>query len=461
MKPLAITALFFGFLSAYQCPAQSSGSATAQEQQFIEVVKHSISSVVFIEVQDASGSTTRTGSGFMVSPDGKIVTNFHVIEGARSAYVKMNDGAFFKVDGLIASDKEADLAVLKVAGNDLPALKFGDSDKAMLGQSVIVIGSPLCLQIQLCPQNSVSNGIISGLREDSGRKWIQTTAAASAGNSGGPLLNSSGEVLGVVTWKVVGGENLNFAVPVNSVKSLLAFAGSTVKPLAASRHLKFVPGQAVYIMTNDLSIKRKAEEQFAKDGQFKVAGGLSGADFVFVALWDKSSNEELAVAVLPDDYSQYKTDLDGLRDHALWQGGGQVRPGSIWNPTRSEVKVLVRQFEQEASLVTPSPAAAPGSSKEPAAVPATNSSSKSVGWIGIHTQSTGDVAVVNYVTPDSPAAKAGVRAGDIILALDGRPLKGKDLESLVAALKPGTQISVNYARGSSAHEVSIIVGSWN
>jgi serine protease Do len=78
-----------------------------------------------------------------------------------------------------------------------------------------------------------------------------------------------------------------------------------------------------------------------------------------------------------------------------------------------------------------------------------------------HAQNKGDVAVVTSVAADSPGAKAGIQVGDIILALDGRLIKGKDFESAVAALKPGTQISINYARGSSAHEVQITAGSSN
>lgn len=340
---LALSACAVGVLATASLAQDSKLTDNNQQQQLSDLIRRCQGAVVLIEVRDSSDKVTGTGSGFIVSSDGRIVTNYHVVKGAHAAYVKLNNGAFFKVDGLVASDEQADLAIVKVAGNDLPVLQFGDSDRATVGQSVITVGSPLGLQ------NSVSNGIISGVREDSGRKWIQTTAAASPGNSGGPLVGLTGEVVGVVTWKVAGGENLNFAVPSNSVRNLLAFAGSSVKPLdsTASRHFKFGPGQMVYVMTNDLSIKRKAEEQFAKDGQFRVAGGLSGADFVFVALWDKSSNEELIVVVLPDDYSQYKADLDALRDHSVWQGGGQVRPGSIWNPTRSEVKILVRRFERE------------------------------------------------------------------------------------------------------------------
>jgi S1-C subfamily serine protease len=95
------------------------------------------------------------------------------------------------------------------------------------------------------------------------------------------------------------------------------------------------------------------------------------------------------------------------------------------------------------------------------AMPATNSSPKPIGWIGIHAQNSGDVAVVINVTAEGPGAKAGIQVGDIILALDGRLIKGKDFETAVAALKPGAQISVNYARGSAAHEVRVTVGSQN
>src|SRR5215472_770335 len=332
--------------------SQDSKPATgAQHAELTDLIKQTMSSVVFIEVRDAADRAIGTGSGFIASADGKVVTNNHVVRDAHSAYVKLSNGAFFKADGLITSDAQADVAVLKVAGSNLPALTLSDSDKAVVGQPVVAIGSPLGFE------NSVSNGIISGLREDSGRKWIQTTAAASPGNSGGPLLSLTGEVVGIVTWKKVGGENLNFAVPANVVKSLLASAGSTVKPFdSATPRFKFATGQVVYVMTNDLSIKRSAEEQFAKDRQFKVSVGPSGADFVFVAIWDTYSNEELALVVLPDQYARHKDDLDDLRDHALWQGGGQTDRGwrgLAWSPSKSEIKALVRKFEREAFLKVP------------------------------------------------------------------------------------------------------------
>ena len=320
-----------------QRASSDSNSSVSEQPDLVQVIKQCVDSVVLIEVRDTSDKVMRTGSGFVASPDGRIVTNYHVIKDAPSAYIKLNNGAFFKVDGLVASDADADVAIIKVAGNNLPVLVFGDSDKASVGETVIAIGSPLGLA------NSVSTGIISGLRDDSGRKWIQTTAAISPGNSGGPLTNSGGQVLGMVTMKVVGGENLNFAIPANTVKNLLAFAGSEVKPLDATSHdFKFAPGQKVYVVTSPVSVERKANDQFMKDRQFKVNNGLRGADFVFMVLLDESvyPEEELALVVLPADFSQYRTDLIALQDHALWRGGGPLHAFT------SESKSLVRKFEQ-------------------------------------------------------------------------------------------------------------------
>jgi hypothetical protein len=112
----------------------------------------------------------------------------------------------------------------------------------------------------------------------------------------------------------------------------------------SSPNFKFAPGQTVYIAGNNLQLQRRAAEQFVSDHQFKVGGGLSGSDFVFVVLLDASAlpAEELALVLLPGDYSQYREDLDALRDHALWQGGGRLHGFG------SEVKRLVKTFEREA-----------------------------------------------------------------------------------------------------------------
>ncbi len=342
-------------------PAESAQAETLrgpQAETLPGVIKQALNSVVFIETHDAADKLLASGSGFIASPDGRIVTNFHVIKGAHSALVKLTNGSFFKAEGLVASDEAGDIAILKVGGSNLPALAISDSDKTVVGQTVVAIGSPLGLKSL---ENTVSNGIISGVREISGHKYLQTTAAASPGNSGGPLINTSGEVVGIITWKMLTGESLNFAIPGNSVKAVLAFAGSAVKPLdEAGSRPKFSAGQSVYGVSNDFAVGRGIEKQFAKDGQFKVASSVSSADFVFVLVLamppagystrstqlSSVPGDELAMVLLPEDYSRYRRDLDALRDHALWQGSG--RTGGF-SPLSQR---LVKKFEQEA--LTPS-----------------------------------------------------------------------------------------------------------
>jgi len=220
----AVRAFLFAIAFAQAAQPQSSQQTSVDVS---EIVKSSIDAVVLIVVSDASGKPILEGSGFLVTSDGRIVTNHHVIAGATSATVKLNNGAFFPVEGLIADDPEHDLAVIKVNGKNLPHLSLHESDNLALGQHVLAIGSPLGLE------NSVSDGIISGFRKDEkGVNWIQTTAPASHGNSGGPLLVMDGNVIGVLTWKAGAGENLNFAVPSSSILPLLR--NSTVQPLSTA-----------------------------------------------------------------------------------------------------------------------------------------------------------------------------------------------------------------------------------
>jgi Tfp pilus assembly protein PilF len=126
----------------------------------------------------------------------------------------MSTGAMFPVDAIFALDSEADVAILKVSGRGLPALRLGDSDKISVGETVVAIGSPLGFE------NSVSTGIVSGIRRQGDHVAIQTTAPISPGSSGGPLLNEKGEVIGVTTSSVSAAQNINFATAINEVKTV-------------------------------------------------------------------------------------------------------------------------------------------------------------------------------------------------------------------------------------------------
>jgi S1-C subfamily serine protease len=200
-------------------------SYSATQETVSEVVKRSSDAVVLIVISNSSGQETALGSGFIVSPDGEIVTNYHVIKEAKSAIVRLANGAFFPVNGVLASDADKDLAIIKVGGKNLPFLTLGDVDKLHIGDHVVAIGSPLGLE------GTVSDGIVSALRAGYHEKWIQTTAPVSHGNSGGPLLDMNNNVVGVITWGFQEGQNLNFAAPCSEVKALLAKAHEQAKPL--------------------------------------------------------------------------------------------------------------------------------------------------------------------------------------------------------------------------------------
>jgi hypothetical protein len=168
-------------------------------------------------VTAANDKPIALGTGFLVSPDGVIVTNYHVIKTGNVAVVKFPDGTALPVDGVLASDKVRDLAIIKIHGKTFQSLTLGNSDRVQIGEDVVAIGNPLGLEL------TVSNGILSGNRtvEKEGGKFLQVTAPISHGSSGGPLFNMAGEVIGITSGFIEGGQNLNLAIPVNDAKLLL------------------------------------------------------------------------------------------------------------------------------------------------------------------------------------------------------------------------------------------------
>jgi Trypsin-like peptidase domain len=192
------------------------------------IAKAASGTIVSIVMSDKDGKLIAQGSGFLVSKDGKVVTNYHVISEGSSAIVKFPDGAFYVVDGVLASDKTRDVAIIKAHGENFRTLTLGNSDRVQVGEEVVAIGNPLSLE------STVSNGIVSAIRriEEEGGKFLQVTAPISPGSSGGPLFNMAGEVIGITALKFKGGENLNFAIPINDAKRLL-FAFPAPKKLLA------------------------------------------------------------------------------------------------------------------------------------------------------------------------------------------------------------------------------------
>ena len=193
-----------------------------------QLAKKAFAATVSLEMKHSTGTTLGFGSGFFVKPN-QIATNFHVIEGAARGTAKLVDkDTRYQIEGIVATDKDNDLAVLKVTAYGVTPLPLGDSDTVNIGAKVYVAGNPKGLE------GTFSDGLISR-RERYPKKRLQMTAPISPGSSGGPVLNSAGEVIGisVSVHRALDAQNLNFAIPSNYLKALLGEA-RPAKPLSQS-----------------------------------------------------------------------------------------------------------------------------------------------------------------------------------------------------------------------------------
>jgi len=173
-------------------------------------------SIVYIETYDSSGNALGSGSGFIVDSSGKVATNYHVIEGSYSAKVKTAAGTSYDVQKVLSYNETTDLAILKISATGLTAVSLGDSSLIETGDNIYAIGNPFGLE------NTLSNGLISTkFRDINGTTYIQISAPISSGSSGGALVDEQGKVIGITAAVYYGGQNLNFAVPINLLKPML------------------------------------------------------------------------------------------------------------------------------------------------------------------------------------------------------------------------------------------------
>ena len=180
---------------------------------------------IFVKKGESQGG----GTGFLIDEYGTIVTNHHVIEGAEFAKIKFQNGASYENIDVLVDDRTVDLAILSIdmkhpqeagaAPSDAKPIRLGDSEKIAVGERAIAIGNPLGLE------HTLTDGLISARRLYEGRQWIQISVPISPGNSGGPLFNMRGEVIGIITAQLGGpfarAQNLNLAVPVDELKRLM------------------------------------------------------------------------------------------------------------------------------------------------------------------------------------------------------------------------------------------------
>lgn len=248
-----------------------------------EIVKRVRPAIVEIVAMDKNGTPTKLGTGFFVSSDGLVVTNFHVVSGASSLAAINNNGATFSFEKVAARPQGVDLAILKFGATDVPFLTLGQSTNKVEGEKVIVIGNPSGLT------GTVSDGIISAFRKDP--DYIQITAPVSPGSSGSPVMDESGKVIGVATWQKTGGQNLNFAIPVETVVQAIGSIGTNKQPLLLAPVLRHEVRQ----FKAEAETKYLADVAFSPDGRAIVSGSFDKHNFSSgsIRLWDVETGKEI------------------------------------------------------------------------------------------------------------------------------------------------------------------------
>lgn len=182
-----------------------------------DIFKMASPSVVLIENIGEDGNRTGWGSGFLVTADGRILTAFHVIGHTKHARVTLANHDVYDPVSVLDVDRAKDIAFLKIKAVNLPYLKLGRSASVQVGTKLFAIGNPFRLELE----NTLSEGLLSGIRQAEGFKLFQLSAPTSPGSSGGPVLTAQGEVVGIVEGLIPEGQNLNFAIPIDYAAVLL------------------------------------------------------------------------------------------------------------------------------------------------------------------------------------------------------------------------------------------------
>jgi len=248
--------------------------------------------VFYIEVFDGKGVILGTGSGFFINANGAAVTNYHVIDGASSAKITVSDtGKVYDVAGVYDYSVAGDWAVIKINGSGFKKLDINESAVAG-GQTVFAIGSPMGLQ------STISQGLVSNPSQlIDGTRYIQTSAAISSGSSGGALINTSGEVVGITTAGITEGSNLGFALPISVIKG---YATASVTPLADVE--KEIYGDGAYDYLRQLANNAGEYDSSFNSMSYYIGSYYDDdADYYYYVDW---KNESLAIdcIAVPYDY---------------------------------------------------------------------------------------------------------------------------------------------------------------
>jgi len=375
------------------------------------------------------------GSGFILSSDGYVMTNAHVVEGADSIYVTMTDRRQYKAR-LVGMDKMTDVAVLKINATGLPVVVIGDSDKVQVGEWVLAIGSPFGLE------NTVTAGIVSAKSRYTGEylPFIQTDVAVNPGNSGGPLINMQGDVIGInsqIYSRTGGFMGISFSIPIDEA-------------IRVANQLK-----TTGVVTR---------------GRIGVMIGPVTAD-VAEALGLPRSEGALITSVVPGGPAEQGGILPGdiilnYDDQTIDQFGdlprlvGGAKPGSkvgltVWRKGQTKslsVVVAAQQIARNAKM-------APGDPGQPPRP--TNPVGMTVqDMTPEQARASGGVAGALVVAVEDPAASAGIQRGDIVQRVaDTDVSNARDFEAAVGPLRAGTLVPLLVRRGETTLFVPVRVGN--
>jgi len=364
------------------------------------------------------------GSGFIIDRNGTILTNYHVVDGAQKISVTLSDGKSYDAK-VLGKDEKTDIAVIKIdAGQDLPAVTLGDSDRLDVGEWVMAIGNPFGLD------HTVTSGIVSAKGRQIGAgpydNFIQTDASINPGNSGGPLINLRGEVVGITTaiYSQSGGNiGIGFAIPTNSIKEVLPQLkdkGRVVRGYLGTTVQKITPEIA-----DSLGVKQQRGALVADvvRGSPAERAGIKTGDIIteFNSKEVKDSTElpGLVARVAPGTGTSVKVLRDG-KEMTLAITVGEMKD--------TEVAASGQQGELGLAVqpVTPEVAQSRGLDRA-------------------------EGLVITEVKPGSAADDAGLREGDLITQINRRPVKNlADYNREMAQSKKGQSVLLLVRRGDSS-----------
>jgi serine protease Do len=359
------------------------------------------------------------GSGFIIESNGLILTNAHVVEGATTIYVTLTDKREFKAK-LLGMDKRTDVAVVKIEARDLPKLPLGDSSKVRVGEWVLAIGSPFGLE------NTVTAGIVSAKSRDTGDylPFIQTDVAVNPGNSGGPLLNTAGQVIGInsqIFSRSGGYMGISFAIPIDEAMRVAEQLRTNGKMTRG--RIGVALGEMTKEVAESLGLgkPRGAYVRNVEPNGPAAVGGIEAGD-VILSFNGREINKS--------------TDLPRIV--------GETKPGTtasvqVWRKgSTREVTVTVIDTDSTQAAVKKSDAPANnGNSANAFGVAVTDLSDAKKKELNIK----GGVEVTGL--SDGPLARAGVRPGDVIIRIADADITGvKQFETLVKGLDANKAVPV-------------------